>query len=81
MPSRMDRPMFRSSRLNARLAERDAALIDGTDRTWVHTMLLAWQRHDQVADRPKDRVFLKRYQALLQEMPTSMRERTVTERA
>ena len=40
-----ERPVFRSARLNARLAERDAALIDGTDRTWVHTVWLAWQRH------------------------------------
>ena len=29
----------------------------------------------QVADRPKDRAFLRRYKALLQEMPTSTREK------
>ena len=40
-----DRPVFRSRRLNARLADRDAALEDGSERTWVHTVLLAWQRH------------------------------------
>ena len=40
-----DRPVFRSARLNVRLADRDAALEDGADRTWVHTVLLAWQRH------------------------------------
>ena len=40
-----DQPVFRSARLNAGLAERDAALVDGTDCTWVHNMWLAWQRH------------------------------------
>ena len=39
------RPVFRQSHLNVRLAERDAALVDGAGRTWVHTVLLAWQRH------------------------------------
>ena len=43
--SSAEHPMFRPSRLNARLAERDAALVDGAERTWVHTVLLAWQRH------------------------------------
>lgn len=40
-----DRPVFLHSHLNVRLAERDANLVDGTERTWVHTVLLAWQRH------------------------------------
>jgi transcriptional regulator with XRE-family HTH domain len=40
-----DRCVFGQSRLNARLAGRDAALVDGAERTWVHAALLAWQRH------------------------------------
>ena len=39
------RPVFGRSELNARLAARDARLTDGTERTWVHVVLLAWQRH------------------------------------
>ena len=39
------RPLFRPARLNARLAARDAGLVDGTECTWVHTVVLAWQRH------------------------------------
>jgi DNA-binding Xre family transcriptional regulator len=39
------RPVFRPARLNARLAARDAALADGTERAWVHAVALAWQRH------------------------------------
>ncbi len=37
--------LFRRPALNARLAKRDAALADGAERTWVHVVLLAWQRH------------------------------------
>lgn len=37
--------LFRQPALNARLAARDAGLSDGADRTWVHAVLLAWQRH------------------------------------
>lgn len=40
-----DRPIFRRASLNARVAGRDADLVDGAERTWVHTTLLAWQRH------------------------------------
>ncbi len=39
------RSVFRQSHLNVRLAERDATLVDGAERTWVHATLLAWQRH------------------------------------
>jgi len=37
--------VFRTKALNAKLAAREAALVDGTDRSWVHAVLLAWQRH------------------------------------
>lgn len=37
--------VFRAKELNARLAARQAAVVDGTERGWVHTALLAWQRH------------------------------------
>ena len=37
--------VFRAARINARVAARDAALIDGTERSWVHAVTLAWQRH------------------------------------
>ena len=37
--------VFRTKALNARLAAREAALVDGTERGWVHAVLLAWQRH------------------------------------
>ena len=37
--------VFRSARLNARLAARDAGLSDGAERAWVHAVALAWQRH------------------------------------
>ena len=40
-----ERPVFGRSALGARLAHRDAGLVDGAERTWVHTLLLAWQRH------------------------------------
>ena len=45
-----DRAVFRQAQLNIRLAGRDATLVDGAERTWVHTVLLAWQRHYR-ADR------------------------------
>lgn len=40
-----DRPVFRRSSLTVRLVGRDASLVDGAERTWVHAVLLAWQRH------------------------------------
>ena len=40
-----ERPLFRRAHLNRRLAELDRGLADGTDRTWVHAVWLAWQRH------------------------------------
>ena len=43
--SSAERPVFRPASVNARVRMRDAALIDGSERTWVHTVLLAWQRH------------------------------------
>ena len=38
-------PIFRSVRLNTRLAARDAELADGAECSWVHAVALAWQRH------------------------------------
>ena len=37
--------VFRQSRLNRRLEARERAHPDGTEKGWVHTTLLAWQRH------------------------------------
>ena len=39
------RPVFSKSSLMKRLEERDQKILDGTDRSWVHAALLAWQRH------------------------------------
>ena len=36
---------FRDSETLRRLEEKDRSLPDGTERGWVHTALLAWQRH------------------------------------
>jgi len=38
-------PVFRDPALNSRLETVDAELIDGTECGWVHTVMLAWQRH------------------------------------
>ena len=43
--SEADAPVFRQPLLNQRLAEREAATPDGSDRTAVHRLLWAWQRH------------------------------------
>jgi len=43
--SSAERPVFRPASVNVRVGRRDAALVDGAERTWVHTVLLAWQRH------------------------------------
>ena len=37
--------VFRRSELNRKLEERDLAVPDGLEKGWVHTALLAWQRH------------------------------------
>lgn len=42
-------PLFRNRQLNLRLKERDRGAPDGEERTWVHTALLAWQRHYRLA--------------------------------
>jgi hypothetical protein len=36
---------FHSPQLNAQLEARERQLEDGSERGWVHTALLAWQRH------------------------------------
>ena len=38
-------PVFRQRDLDRRLKTRDLGIADGTERGWVHTTLLAWQRH------------------------------------
>ena len=66
-----DTPLFGARRLMDRLRARELAVAEGAERGWVHAVVLAWQRHrlhsKRLADRPKDRVFLKRYRALLKE--------------
>ena len=37
--------VFRQLQLRRLLARREAGLVDGAERTWVHATLLAWQRH------------------------------------
>jgi DNA-binding Xre family transcriptional regulator len=39
------RPLFRRPALERALEARDRGLTDGLERGWVHTTLLAWQRH------------------------------------
>jgi len=40
-----ERAAFRRAGLQARLAAREARVVDGTELGWVHAVLLAWQRH------------------------------------
>ncbi len=40
-----ERPVYRRRALTNRLATREEAALDGTDRAWVHAAMLAWQRH------------------------------------
>lgn len=42
-------PLFRQRRLNRLLEARDLEAQDGLDRGWVHTVMLAWQRHYQIS--------------------------------
>lgn len=42
---RPEAPVFRRPALNDRLHQRDIGMPDGLERGWVHTVLLAWQRH------------------------------------
>jgi len=39
------RPVFRHPALTHALEARDQGLVDGRECGWVHTALLAWQRH------------------------------------
>ena len=41
----METPLFRRPALLAQLEARQRALADGAERGWVHTVMLAWQRH------------------------------------
>ena len=40
-----DEPPFHQHDLRNRLEARERAVPDGSERGWVHTALLAWQRH------------------------------------
>ena len=42
-----ERGVFRATTLNEKLTAREAGLADGSERGWVHVVLLAWQRHYQ----------------------------------
>lgn len=44
-------PIFRREELNARLQERESRTPDGSEKGWVHSALLAWQRHYGVGKR------------------------------
>lgn len=37
--------LFRSRTLNRKLHKRDLGTPDGSEKGWVHTAMLAWQRH------------------------------------
>ena len=50
-----DVPLFRRPSLNVLLAARDTGFADGTERGWVHTVLLAWQRHYRLSPRQRTR--------------------------
>ena len=38
-------PVFRTAWLSERLRERDHGACDGMEKSWVHAVQLAWQRH------------------------------------
>lgn len=42
---RDETPAFRNKEWVRRIEERERRLPDGTERGWVHHLLLAWQRH------------------------------------
>lgn len=44
-------PLFSSPVLLDSLKQRDLGVPDGTERLWVHKVLLAWQRHYRQARR------------------------------
>ncbi len=48
----IDTPLFNRPVLVAQLEARQRALADGADRSWVHTVMLAWQRHYHHAQGP-----------------------------
>ncbi len=48
-------PLFRSQKAIQKLREIEASNPDGTDKTWVHRVLLAWQRHYLAAHKSKEK--------------------------
>ncbi len=44
---------FSSQRMLRLLQKKEASFPDGADRSWVHRVLLAWQKHYRAARRKK----------------------------
>ncbi len=73
--SKKESNIFREKALNKAIERVEALNKDGTDKSWVPKLMLVWNRHymrkllnsKKIAGREKDRLFLKRYQALLKE--------------
>lgn len=40
-----ERPVYRAPSVAEQLAVREAGTPDGVEKGWVHTTMLAWQRH------------------------------------
>lgn len=51
----VERPVFATAKLNQRLLERDHGACDGSDKSWVHAVQLAWLRHDRARRRNRAR--------------------------
>lgn len=67
--------VFRSRYLNAEVEARQRKLVEYTDCSWVHTAMLAWQRH-YLATHPKYRQWvLKRHVGLFKPPPSSQKRR------
>lgn len=63
--------MFRDPELNRRILEREREAAKAGDKSWVHTLMLAWQRDyigsRRLSGRLMDRRFLGRYRDLIEE--------------
>ncbi len=46
-------PIFRSRHLNEKLLQWERSIPDGSERGWVHKVMLAWLRHYRKAKRQK----------------------------
>ena len=45
MTADVELPVYRTPSVARKLAERELDAQDGADKGWVHTAMLAWQRH------------------------------------